>query len=37
MRLYLLTGTPGQSKGYAAEKIANWLREKGLKVGVGDV
>ncbi len=33
MGLYLLAGTPGQSKGAAAEKIAKFLRRKGISVG----
>ncbi len=37
MRFYLLTGTPGQSKGSAAKKMADHLRKKGLKVGIGNV
>lgn len=37
MALYLLTGTPGQSKGNSARKIASFLRRRGLSVGIGDV
>jgi hypothetical protein len=37
MDLYLLTGTPGQSKSKAAEKIATWLRARGLSVGCAQV
>lgn len=33
MGLYLLAGTPGQSKGAAAEKIVKFLRQKGISVG----
>ncbi|MFW6107014.1 MAG: hypothetical protein ACOC8H_02535 [bacterium] len=33
MKLYLVAGTPGQSKAAAAEKIASFLREAGVKVG----
>ena len=37
MALYLLTGTPGQSKGNSAQKIASFLRRRGVSVGIGDV
>lgn len=37
MALYLLTGTPGQSKGNSAKKIATFLRRQKISVGIGDV
>ena len=37
MKLYLLTGTPGQAKSEIAKKIAAFLTNKNITVGVGDV